>query len=209
MPTQKGIYLAHGGGALELLVVAILLSEVIQNLLALEEEVVTIKLNVSGLHLWLLVLLSELIGELLAGDVRKLRGGREVVQVGGEAVLVVRRSLVELWDDNIGIGIPGQVDRDSSRSLLIDKEAIKVALCDTDTGRGTVSSWSSEEVVGPNNDVIVVGTSSVTGSLGSLAGTILSLLVLNSLIVLLLLLEPVQVKLGSSASVGVQGLGVE
>ena len=92
-----------------------------------------------------------------------------------------------------------QVDRNSGGSLLIFKEPIKVAICNTGTGMGTVSSWSSEEI----------GTSSVTGSLSSLAGTILALLVLNSLIVLLLLLEPVQMKLGSSASVGVQGLGIE
>lgn len=73
------------------------------------------------------------------------------------------------------------------------------------TSRGTVSSWTSEEVVGPkNSDVVVVGTSSVVGSLVSLAGTVLALLVLNSLIVLLLILEPVQVKLCSSASDGLE-----
>lgn len=193
MPIHLGIYLADGGGALEIVSGCLFPYCLIQNLLALEEEVVTIELNVSSLRLRLLIFLSELVGELLAGDVRKLGCGREVVQVGSEAVLVVRRRLVELWDDNVSIviGTLGQVDGDSGGSLLIDKEAIKVALCNTGTGRGTVSSWSSEEVVGANSDAVMVGTSSVTGSLGSLAGTILAFLVLNSLIVLLLLLEPV------------------
>lgn len=105
----------------------------IKTLLALEEEVVSIEPNVSDLRLRLLVL-RDLVGELLARNVDELTCGWEVVEVSGEVLAGELRILVEVWNDNVGIIILGQVDGDSG-GITVDEEAIEITFSNTNTVR--------------------------------------------------------------------------